>query len=406
MADAATKSTALWVLKRLRSAGFEALFAGGCVRDMLLGRRCADYDVATSALPGQVRALFDRVLLIGAKFGVAMVIRGGRRVEVTTFRSDLTYSDGRRPDGVRFASAREDAERRDFTINGMFYDPPADRVVDYVGGRRDLRRRIVRTIGNPDKRFAEDHLRMIRAVRFAVALDFVLDARTAASIRRHAPKIASISGERICDEMSKMLAHRSAPRALAMLKELGLAPAVLGELFAREGLWARALGRAEAVAKRRDLTLTLAALLCELRAKAVSRIVRRWGGPNDLKDALRWLAHHLDDWRGAQDLELCEFKRLLANEHFDRLRLLWRIEEKRRTGRRASSRRIARRIGAIPADRIAPAPFVTGADLIGMGIPEGPGLGAILKRLYDAQLNEELTSRRQALAAARRMARG
>ncbi|HOF19074.1 MAG TPA: CCA tRNA nucleotidyltransferase, partial [Phycisphaerae bacterium] len=164
MARPADKATATWVVRRLREAGFQALFAGGCVRDMLLGIRCNDYDVATDAVPDQVRALFGRVLLVGAKFGVAMVLHRGRKVEVTTFRSDLSYSDGRRPDGVRFSTPEEDARRRDFTINGMFYDPLDGRVIDFVGGRDDLRRRVLRTIGRADERFAEDYLRMLRAV--------------------------------------------------------------------------------------------------------------------------------------------------------------------------------------------------------------------------------------------------
>ncbi|MDP7289483.1 MAG: CCA tRNA nucleotidyltransferase, partial [Phycisphaerae bacterium] len=167
------------MLNRLRQAGHEALLAGGCVRDMLLGRPCADYDIATSAAPDEVRGLFRRVLMIGAKFGVVMVIHDNRQIEVATFRSDLSYSDGRRPDGVRFTTARQDAERRDFTINGMFYDPLANEVLDYVGGQEDLKQKIIRTIGSPDRRFAEDYLRMIRAVRFAVRLDFAIDEDTA-----------------------------------------------------------------------------------------------------------------------------------------------------------------------------------------------------------------------------------
>jgi len=214
MAKPATKSTALWVLRRLRSAGFQALLAGGCVRDMLLGVRSVDYDVATDATPRQVKRLFRHVLLVGAKFGVAMVIHRGRKVEVTTFRSDLSYSDGRRPDAVRFSTARQDAQRRDFTMNGMFYDPVADEVVDYVGGRKDLKAGIVRTIGRPDKRFAEDYLRMLRAVRFAVGLGFRIDPATAAAVRKHARGISAISGERIFDELNKMLSRDSAGEAL------------------------------------------------------------------------------------------------------------------------------------------------------------------------------------------------
>ncbi len=407
MANPATKSTALWVVKRLRRAGYQALLAGGCVRDMLLGLRCTDYDVATNASPQEVKALFHRVLLIGAKFGVAMVIHHNRMVEVTTFRSDLSYTDGRRPDGVEFATQRQDARRRDFTINGMYYDPIAGTVIDYVGGREDLRRRVVRTIGPADRRLAEDYLRMIRAVRFAVRLGFSLDRKIAAAIRKHAEKIASISGERIYDELSKMLVLDSAAKALDMLADLGLAQAVLGELFSHpaENLWDRARGRVAAVvcAKGHDLILALAALLGDLPPRTISQIVRRWGGSNSLKETLQWLAGHRSDWNVAAQWPLCDFKRMLVSDHFARLRVLWRLEERCAAHGDTQGRRIARRVRSIPKDRIAPVPLVTGEDLKKLGLSEGRKLGLIVRKLYDAQLNEEFASRREALAAARRL---
>ena len=400
MAEKGTKSTALWVLKRLDEAGHQALLAGGCVRDMLLGRRCSDYDLATSASPREVRRLFKRVLMIGAKFGVVMVIHNHRQVEVTTFRSDLSYSDGRRPDAVRFTTAKQDARRRDFTINGMFYDPRADEVIDYVGGRDDLQRRVIRTIGSPDRRFAEDYLRMIRAVRFAVRLDFTIDRATARAIGKHARKISTISGERICDELSKMLSCKSAGLAIETLGRVGLAPAVLGELFEVEDRWDRAVQRIHAVSARRDVVLAMAALLGELAPNVISRIVRRWGASNELKNALRWLAENMGRWREAADTRLCNFKRLMANEHFDRLLILWRFEERAAEGHDKLCRRIAARAKSIPPDQVAPKPMVTGSDLMKMGLSEGVRLGQIASDLYNAQLNEEFDSRRQALAAA------
>jgi len=392
------------VLKRLRQAGHEALFAGGCVRDMLLGHPCADYDLATSASPQEVQALFRRVLMVGAKFGVAMVIHNRRQVEVATFRSDLSYSDGRRPDGVRFSTPREDARRRDFTINGMFYDPITEEVIDYVGGQEDLARRIVRTIGSADRRFAEDYLRMIRAVRFAVRLDFALDERTARSIRKHAARISTISGERICDELTKMLSHESAGQAVEMLSAVGLAEVVLPELHTAEDLWDRASARVSAVARRCDATLSLGALLGDLHPREISAIIRRWGASNELRDALKWLASHLGFWPKAADAPLCTFKRLMACEHFGRLLELWRHEEKIANGGRVQYKRIAARAKSIPLNRVAPDALVTGSDLIAMGLREGPGLGRIARKLYDAQLNEEFQTRRQALSAARRLA--
>ncbi|MEI7834934.1 MAG: CCA tRNA nucleotidyltransferase, partial [Planctomycetota bacterium] len=247
MARPATKETAHWVVRRLREAGHQAFFAGGSVRDMLLGHESTDYDIATSATPREVKKLFGHVLLVGAKFGVAMVIRDGRKVEVTTFRSDLSYVDGRRPEGVIFATPEEDAQRRDFTINGMFYDPEADRIVDYVGGREDLQRKILRTIGRAEDRFSEDYLRMLRAVRFTVRLGFAMEPETALAVRRHAAKITAISGERIFEELSKMLSIPSAGQALDLMADLGLMQHVMPEVF-EDGRWARAVQRVTDVA--------------------------------------------------------------------------------------------------------------------------------------------------------------
>jgi len=405
MAKPADKSAALWVLRRLREAGFEALFAGGCVRDMLLGAPSTDYDIATDATPRQVSKLFHTVLLVGAKFGVAMVIHKDRMVEVTTFRSDLSYSDGRRPDAVRFsASPSEDARRRDFTVNGMFYDPIAGKVIDTIGGRRDLRRRVIRTIGRPKQRFAEDYLRMIRAVRFAVRLGFKIAPATAAAIRRFAPKIVSISGERICDELCKMLSGDSVGRALRKLRELDLAEHILPELFEPESIYETAAWRVEQLARMRDANLALGALLAELPAASIRRIVRRWGGSNDLRSELCFYSEHLSDWRSAPEMALCDLKRLMSSRHFENLRALWRVEERRLTGRQLHSRRIARRVKSIPADEISPAPLVTGDDLKKLGLPEGPRLGRILRTIYDAQLNEDISTSRQAVAMARRLA--
>jgi tRNA nucleotidyltransferase/poly(A) polymerase len=402
MSQAATKVMALWVLRRLRAAGFQALFAGGCVRDMLLGQRSSDYDVATNATPREVKRLFRRVLLVGAKFGVAMVIRDRRRVEVTAFRSDLSYSDGRRPDGVRFATARQDAARRDFTINGLFYDPLEDRLIDYVGGRRDLERKVIRTIGRPRRRFAEDYLRMIRAVRFAVRLGFSIAPATAKAIRELAPRITGISGERIFDELNKMLSLPSAADALRLLAEHNLAGAILPELSCGD-LWADALRRVERLARRRDSALNLIGLLCELPPRTISAVCRHWGASNELRDAICWCAECLSAWQIAVEMPLHRFKRLLVHKHWPRLLELWAAEERLRTGKGNVSRRIARRAAAIPADQIAPPALVTGSDLKDLGLAEGPQLGEILRRVYDEQLDGKLATRQSALARAREM---
>jgi len=402
MAQTSTKAAALQVLRRLRKAGFQALLAGGCVRDMLLGRRSSDYDVATDARPDQVRRLFRHVLLIGAKFGVAMVMIDSQKVEVTTFRSDLDYADGRRPEGVIFTTPRQDALRRDFTINGMFYDPQAREIIDYVGGQKDLRRGVVRTIGSPDERFGEDYLRMLRAVRFAVRLGFVLDPATARAVRKLAPRIVEISGERILDELGKMLVRDSAASALRLLHKLNLARAIVSDLFAQgDSPWQAAVARTEALPGRRDLTLALGALLCGLDEKAIANVTRRWGGSNDIRQAACWFSRNLRLWDKAEDIPLAELKRLMAGENFVRLRAIWRAEEKRLTGRQVHARRLTRRIGTIAPSQVAPPPLVTGEDLKAMGLREGPQIGLILRRLYNAQLDERLTSREQALTEVR-----
>jgi poly(A) polymerase len=229
------------VVRRLREAGYEALWAGGCVRDELLGLTPKDYDVATSALPDEVGRLFRRTLAMGASFGVVEVlgprsVAGPLRVQVATFRSDVSYSDGRHPDTVVFSSAREDALRRDFTINGMFFDPLEDRLIDYVGGQDDLRRRVLRAIGDPAQRFAEDKLRMLRGARMAARFELEVDPATADAARAMAPQIVVISAERVADELRKMLVDRHRARGMRLFLDLGLAQPLLPELLPMIGL--------------------------------------------------------------------------------------------------------------------------------------------------------------------------
>ncbi|MFW6154754.1 MAG: CCA tRNA nucleotidyltransferase [Planctomycetota bacterium] len=405
MAQGATKEDALAVVRTLREAGFEALLAGGCVRDMLLGLHPTDYDVATNATPEQVAGLFKRVLMVGAKFGVAMVVRRRRTVEVATFRDDLSYADGRRPTGVRFSSPREDARRRDFTINGMFYDPIADEVIDYVGGQDDLRRGIIRAIGDPDRRMGEDYLRLLRAVRFAARFDFTIEPATREAIERHAPHLAQISGERIHDEMTKMLAGPNALAAMAEVHCLGLAEPIFGPSVAGQASWQAGMQRLERLADQRDPTLALACLLADADARTIRRLCRHWGTPNELRDGLVHLASNLPRWKTAADLPLPAFKRLMASQTWNRLCKLWRAEERRLTGGESQSRAIARRVEGIDPARIAPPPLVTGDDLKQLGLTEGPLLGRVLRTLYDEQLDEQLTTREQAMARAATLVR-
>lgn len=402
MAKRSTRELAEWIVRRLRQAGFQALLAGGCVRDRLLGLEPTDYDVATDATPEQVQRLFRRVLMVGAQFGVAVVVRRGQTVEVATFRSDVSYSDGRRPDRVVYADARADALRRDFTINGMFLDPLTDDVLDFVGGREDLAAGVVRAIGNPEERFREDHLRTLRAVRFAARFGFAVEPRTAAAVARNADGLRRISGERIRDELEKILARPGAHGAMAMAADLGLTPHAFSERVVEPATWTAGMGRLERVARHRDPALCLAALLAGAGVPEIRRLARHWGASNALRDTLAWLAANLPRWREGPTMPLPDLKRLLAHRDRRRLLRLWRAEERRVEGREAIGRATLRRVRAIPRERIDPPPLVTGEDLKAMGLREGPALGQLLRALRELQLDEKLHTREEAMAEARR----
>jgi poly(A) polymerase len=232
----AVKETAIRIVKRLREAGYTAYFAGGCVRDMLRGVEPKDVDVATDAPPDEVVRLFPRTVEVGAQFGVVLVIEGGHNYEVATFRSDEAYVDGRRPSGVVFSSPEQDARRRDFTINGMFYDPIEGRVIDFVGGKEDLERRLVRAIGDARARFAEDKLRLLRCVRIASVLDFEIEPKTFEALQAMASQIAVVSAERVRDELNKMFVSPRAGEALRLLDRSGLLQHVLPEVAAMKGV--------------------------------------------------------------------------------------------------------------------------------------------------------------------------
>ncbi len=232
MTDMPPCATAVEIVRHLQTAGFSAFWVGGCVRDFLLGREPGDYDIATSARPEQVEKLFKRTVAVGKKFGVLVVLEGGHQFQVATYRAEADYRDGRHPEQVTFGDAQADAQRRDFTVNGLFYDPIAEKIHDWVGGEKDLRAKIIRTIGVPEERFAEDHLRLLRAVRFAAQLGFEIEPQTLAAIRSLAPKIELISAERIRDELIKLFSPPHAACGLVLLLKSGLLPGVLPEVIA------------------------------------------------------------------------------------------------------------------------------------------------------------------------------
>ena len=221
-----SREAAIKVIKRLRGNDFQALLAGGCVRDMLLKRRAHDYDVATDAEPRHIIRLFKRTIKVGVQFGVVMVLLEDQQVQVATFRNETGYEDGRHPTSVKFVTAIEDAQRRDFTVNGMFYDPLTKETLDYVNGQADLENKLIKTIGTPIERFSEDYLRMLRAVRFATQLKFAIAPKTWFAIRKNAKKIVKISGERISAELESTLVNPNRSVGAAMLVKSGLAEAI------------------------------------------------------------------------------------------------------------------------------------------------------------------------------------
>jgi len=384
---------ALRIIRKLRQHGHEALLAGGCVRDMLLGRRPSDYDVATDARPEQVIRLFKRTLKVGAKFGVVIVMIGDKQVEVATFRTETDYTDGRHPRHVRFASAAEDAQRRDFTINGMFYDPFEDKVLDFVGGQEDLRRRLVRTIGQPAQRFAEDYLRMLRAIRFSTKLGFSIDPATWQAVRAHADRIQAISRERICMELEGILAHPNRATGASLLFESGLAQAIFAGLCSEQAeLTAAVLGQ---LPSKVGLPLALAGFFVPYPTdKAL-----QWAGTLKLSRSqnkhLKFLLAH----RGRlldEKISLADLRRLLAEPYFWDLYALQRAIQKA-TGQSLSPlRKLRRRIKALGDIEFKPKPLLNGHDLIRLGAVPGPTLGQLAEEMYTAQLEGQLSSRPQA----------
>lgn len=395
---------AIEIVRRLHAAGHEAVFAGGCVRDQLLGIPPKDYDVATSALPEQVRALFGkrRTLALGAAFGVITVLGPGQRdpIEVATFRTDGKYYDGRRPDDVQYTTAEADAQRRDFTINGMFFDPEADRVVDYVGGQADLQQGVVRAIGDADARFSEDKLRMLRAVRFACTYDFTIEPETVAAIVKMANTVTIVSAERIGAELQRTLSHPNRRRGVELLHETGLLGPLLPEVAdlaaAAGSAWSQTLGR---IARLGESTFpaALAALLADRGETVdVSALCRRLRWTNNTAKRTAWLLGSLPLINQAEQAPWPQLQRLLVAPGIDELLA---IAEAERPLSHAGLER-CRTALALPPERLNPPPLVTGDDLIAAGLPAGKHFAALLKHLRDRQLEGELTTAPAALRAA------
>jgi poly(A) polymerase len=455
------KDTAISIVKRLREAGHTAYFNGGCVRDMVRGVEPEDIDIATSATPEQVQALFTKTVPVGAAFGVVLVIEDGHQFEVATFRSDEAYVDGRRPTSVRYGSPEEDAQRRDFTINGLFLDPLttemqsnlsvsgeprygeaasrgqdpiADQIIDFVGGRADIERKLVRTIGEPRERFTEDKLRLLRCVRFAANLGYEIEPATFDAVKEMAAQIQVVSAERIRDELVKILTRPHAGRGLELLDASGLLREILPEIAAMKGVEQPAEFHPEGdvfqhtrlmldtLPANPSTVLAFAVLLHDvgkpptfirapdrirfndhdrIGAEMTETILRRLRFSNDeIEKVVLCVREHMK-FQFVKEMRPAKLKRLMARESFPDELELHRIDC-------ASSHRnlenyefLKAKAAEMPPEVLKPQPLLTGHDLLAMGLKPGPLVGKILAEVEELQLEERLKTREQALEFAR-----
>jgi poly(A) polymerase len=444
------KDFAISIVQTLRQRGFQAYLVGGCVRDLVLGREPKDYDVATDALPGQVMSIFPQTYAVGAQFGVVLVpapeenatkdaapghSSKSRTIEVATFRSDIGYSDGRHPDGVQFSrDPRQDVARRDFTINGMLLDPlsgPAPgKVLDYVGGRADLKAKVVRTIGEPEHRFGEDKLRMLRAVRFAARFEYSIDPATFAAMKKLANQLDVVSRERVRDELTRMLTEGHGRRAFLLLDESGLLQYVLPEISAMKGVeqppefhpegdvFVHTLLLLENLPQPCPMTLAWAALLhdvgkpptfrrapdrirfddhVQVGVKMAEEICRRLRFSSDETQQILALVDNHMRFGHVHRMKQSTLKRFLRMPSFDEHLALHRADALASHGDLSTYEFLQEKRSEIPEEAMKPAPLVTGDDLIAAGHIPGPRFREILSAVEDAQLEGRVSSREEAL---------
>jgi len=405
------------ICRVLSESGYRALFAGGCVRDLLLGVPPKDYDIATDAPPLCVAELFERTVNVGIPFGVQIVLLPEGQFEVATFREDGPYFDGRRPIAVEFSGEVEDARRRDFTINAMYYDPREDCIVDYVGGREDLRRGIVRAVGDPFERFQEDHLRLLRAIRFAARLGFVIEDQTAAALREMAPFILKTSAERIRDEILKILTEGAAKQGFELLDETGLLGHVLPEVARTKGVeqplpyhpegdvFTHTLLMLDEMSAP-SMTLALGVLLHDVGKpltqsfedrirfnnhdkageEAAREICKRLRLPGDAAKRVVWLVAQHMRIGVALDMRPARLKRFAREEGFTELLELFRLDCIASHEDLEVYNRIRAYLAELRPEEVKPPPLLTGHDLIAMGYRPGPQFSEILHAVEDAQL--------------------
>jgi poly(A) polymerase len=437
------KDFSISIVRTLREQGYKAYLVGGCVRDLLLGREPADYDVTTDATPDEVMRIFPDTYAVGAQFGVVLVPLPkslvskdeNDAVEVATFRSDIGYSDGRHPDQVRFSEdPREDVERRDFTINGLLLDPVTNQVLDFVGGRNDLEAAIIRTIGDPQRRFAEDKLRMLRAVRFAARFEYTIELETFRVIQQLAPQINQVSRERVREELNKMLTEGHARQAFLLLEETGLLHEVLPEIEAMKGVeqppqfhpegdvFVHTLLLLDKLPHPSPITLAWGALLHDVGKPATFRVAPdriRFDGhvdvgvrmAEDICHRLRFSNEDTDQilalvdnhmrFAHVQQMKESTFKRFVRMPRFDEHLQLHRMDCQSSHGDLTSYNFTRQKMADLPLAAIRPAPLISGDDLIAAGYPPGPQFKKILSAAEDGQLEGRLHSREEALAFVR-----
>src|ERR1700722_1067615 len=463
LAEFSTAGFSTTIVQNLRQRGYQAFLVGGCVRDLLLGREPKDYDVATNATPEQVMTIFPETYAVGAQFGVVLVpmpkplaerdvasnvftensdrvdvgaSTHAHAVEVATFRSDIGYSDGRHPDEVRFSQdPREDVARRDFTINGMLLDPVSGEVLDFVGGRKDLEAEIVRAIGDPERRFAEDKLRMLRAVRFAARFEYAIEPGTFAAVQKLAGEISAVSRERVRDELTRMLTEGHARRAFLLLDESGLLREVLPEISAMKGVqqppqfhpegdvFVHTLLLLENLPYPCSPALAWGALLhdvgkpptfrvapdrirfdwhVEVGVKMAEEICKRlrFSG-DDVGQVLALVDHHMR-FGQATCMSESTLKKFLRMPRFDQHLALHRADSLASHGKLGTYEFVKEKLAAIPPEKMRPVPLVSGDDLIAAGHVPGPKFREILEAVEDAQLEGRLGSKESALEFVRR----
>jgi tRNA nucleotidyltransferase/poly(A) polymerase len=390
------------VTERLRAAGFEAYLAGGCVRDLIMNREPNDFDIATNAKPDEIEGLFPKSIAVGKAFGVIILPFTGYQLEVATFREDLEYRDGRRPEGVKFSTPEADAKRRDFTINALFYDLEKKQVIDFVGGRADIARRLIQTVGEPDRRFDEDKLRLLRAVRFAGQLDFEIEAQTLVVINKRAKDVASVSRERIRDEIQKLLKAPKRRRGLELLNSTGLLAVLFPEIAGKVGFdfddW---LNQFDLQLAPFDAELSWALfLLPAIESMSEARVAKDYLQKSlkletRLIESLLSAIRHLPQLLRPEQVRLGELALILAKSRLAEP-LAQIVAESRGIIRDMTALRYVQ-TQIFGLDGQMPAPWIAGSDLLQLGLKPGPKIGQIVNEAYLLQLEAKFQNRDEAL---------